>query len=337
MTATPEISIIVPVYKVEKYLRETLDSILAQTFTSWECILVDDGSPDACGTICDEYAAADPRFRVIHRTNGGLSAARNSGIGDCRAPFVTFVDSDDVLRPEYLARLYELITTHNTDMAVVGLGKLYRNGCIDLHPVDCVMPLNRKELIHELMLSKKLPNYVCSKIFRRDVIGPDFPEGNAFEDIYVFSKWMHRIKNAVLAPEPLYLYRQRRGSLAHVGSLRNKMDYLNAVFTRLKEFSEIEPEVVNAERVEKEKWLELVKCAKSIARGFNARAERIANILKISELAKTLPKPRRSLLGMKTWRRAMLLLHAPRLFATEARLAVTINRHRRYRNTQFFD
>ena len=94
MNQNPEISIIVPVYKVERYLRQCLDSIEAQTFCNWECILVDDGSPDGSGAICDEYAARDSRFRVIHRPNGGLSAARNTGIRASVAPYIGFVDSD---------------------------------------------------------------------------------------------------------------------------------------------------------------------------------------------------------------------------------------------------
>ncbi|MDE6269442.1 MAG: glycosyltransferase, partial [Muribaculaceae bacterium] len=207
MTATPEISIIVPVYKVEKYLREALDSILAQTFTDWECILVDDGSPDACGAICDEYAAADPRFRVIHQTNGGQGAARNAGINECRAPYVTFVDSDDTVRPKYLARLHELITGYGTDMAEVGFTKLFRHRGWDIRPVEHITQLNQKEIINELLLSKMLPSYVWAKIFRRECIGPDFAEGMKFEDITALASWAEKIPNAVMSPAPRYCYR----------------------------------------------------------------------------------------------------------------------------------
>lgn len=106
----PRISIIVPVYNVEKYLRECLDSISAQTFTDWECLLIDDGSPDKSGAICDEYAAKDIRFKVFHKPNGGVSSARNLGLDKARGEWVTFIDSDDFISPTFLEGLYAPIT-----------------------------------------------------------------------------------------------------------------------------------------------------------------------------------------------------------------------------------
>ena len=109
----PKISVIVPVYKVEKYLPECIESVLAQTFTDFELILVDDGSPDNSGAICDAYAARDPRIRVFHKENGGVSSARNLGLDHARGEWIAFVDSDDWLSPEYLNRLIR-----GTDAAV---------------------------------------------------------------------------------------------------------------------------------------------------------------------------------------------------------------------------
>ena len=101
----PEISVIVPVYKVEQWLGPCVDSILNQTFRDFELILVDDGSPDNCGALCEKYAKDDPRVRVLHKANGGLSSARNAGIEAAKAPYLAFVDSDDFVRPQYLATL----------------------------------------------------------------------------------------------------------------------------------------------------------------------------------------------------------------------------------------
>ena len=112
----PEISVIVPVYKVEKYLHRCVDSILPQTFTDFELILVDDGSPDKCGSICDEYAEKDPRVRVIHKPNGGVSSARNAGIDAAQGNWITFVDSDDYVTETYLEDLYE----PEYDLTVIG-------------------------------------------------------------------------------------------------------------------------------------------------------------------------------------------------------------------------
>lgn len=118
----PQISVIVPVYKVEPYLHRCVDSILAQTFTDFELILVDDGSPDNCGAICDEYAAKDERVRVIHQKNGGLSAARNAGIdwafANSDSAWLAFVDSDDWVHPQYLEKLYRAAAESGVKLAV---------------------------------------------------------------------------------------------------------------------------------------------------------------------------------------------------------------------------
>ena len=121
MKPTPKISIIVPVYKVEKYLRRCLDSIVAQTFTDWECILIDDGSPDGSGKICDEYAETDSRFKVIHQENKGVSAARNAGIDMAKGEWVTFVDSDDWMDVEMLLELHSVAKKHDADVVVSGI------------------------------------------------------------------------------------------------------------------------------------------------------------------------------------------------------------------------
>lgn len=111
----PKVSIIIPVYKVEKYIRECLDSIVSQTFTDWECILIDDGSPDKSGEICDEYASKDNRCRVFHIDNGGVSRARNIGIENMKGEWVMFVDSDDAIAPNTLEFCYEKAVADNLD------------------------------------------------------------------------------------------------------------------------------------------------------------------------------------------------------------------------------
>lgn len=116
MPSTPAVSIIVPVYKVEKYIRRCLDSVAAQTFTNWECILVDDGSPDASGRICDEYAAKDSRFRVIHKENGGVSSARNAGLDAARGEWIGFVDPDDWIESETFRTAIETAEKENADI-----------------------------------------------------------------------------------------------------------------------------------------------------------------------------------------------------------------------------
>ena len=124
----PKVSIIVPVYKAEKYLHRCIDSILAQTFTDWECILVDDGSPDRSGAICDEYAQRDTRIQVIHKENGGVSSARNVALGRITGKWLTFVDSDDCLYPNALQRWVEVAEQNNLDLIQCHFNREYKEG-----------------------------------------------------------------------------------------------------------------------------------------------------------------------------------------------------------------
>ena len=117
----PIVSIIVPVYNVEKYINRCIDSILAQTFTDWECILVVDGSPDKSGEICDEYSARDSRIRVIHKPNGGVSSARNVGINLATGEWITFVDSDDFIDADSLFSMVELTKHYDADLFCFGI------------------------------------------------------------------------------------------------------------------------------------------------------------------------------------------------------------------------
>ncbi|MBQ6543175.1 MAG: glycosyltransferase family 2 protein, partial [Clostridia bacterium] len=126
----PLISVIVPVYKVEKYLPRCLDSILSQSFTDFELLLVDDGSPDSCPEICDEYARRDRRISVIHKENGGLSSARNAALERATGKYVSFVDSDDYITADALQTLYSALTETDSDIAVGNMMSIDESGNI---------------------------------------------------------------------------------------------------------------------------------------------------------------------------------------------------------------
>lgn len=131
----PLLSIIVPVYDVERYLPKCMDSILAQTFTDFELILVDDGSPDNCPALCDAAAAKDARIRVIHQKNGGLSAARNAGLDAARGAWIGFVDSDDYIAPEMYEALYHAVQSTGADLALCDYAEVDETGapCQSMH------------------------------------------------------------------------------------------------------------------------------------------------------------------------------------------------------------
>ena len=135
----PAISVIIPVYNMGPWLRDCLESVLAQTFTSFECILVDDGSTDDSPQICDHYAKKDDRFRVIHKANGGLSSARNAGLDDAAGEYIAFVDSDDVILPDYLKILYEALHQNDADMSICGVEDVTES-CQSLAPPALTPP-----------------------------------------------------------------------------------------------------------------------------------------------------------------------------------------------------
>lgn len=158
MMHSPKISVIIPIYNAEKFLRDGLDSILAQSFTDWECLLIDDGSPDESGKICDEYATRDTRFRVFHKTNGGVSSARNLGLDNARGEWITFIDADDLISNNY----FNAIEHSTVDIIFVRSRKFYsdKNDYVDIFS----MPL---QIINNIQEYKKiLYKYIRSQVFR---------------------------------------------------------------------------------------------------------------------------------------------------------------------------
>lgn len=172
----PLVSIIVPVYNVEKYLRRCVDSILAQTFTDFELILVDDGSPDNCPAICDEYAEKDSRVRVIHKENGGVSAARNSGLEISCGEYIAFCDSDDYWDIDFLSELLSCMKTNNADVVVSGCKAMDNAGKIwhyARRPTCTEKISSDTERFHFLVfgiLGGKYGWEVWSRLFRREII-----------------------------------------------------------------------------------------------------------------------------------------------------------------------
>ncbi len=332
----PKISIIVPIYKVERYLHECLDSILAQTFSDWECILVDDGSPDGCPKICDEYAARDPRFRVIHRKNGGLSAARNSGLREARGEYIGFVDSDDWIAPQMFERLYRLITEYGTDMAQIEYWKEYIGYSNPKRPVNDVMVLDRKEIVRGIVCNNRIANSMWNKLFRRRVINTEFPEGKVFEDAAVLNHWVRDIRSAVLAPDTLYHYRIRKSSILNTEFSR-QLDCFEAYCEREREMRSLEPDALSEEERSWFLWNAAIDSAKIIARNISDSELRINFIKAITAVCQEFPAPSISTLGPKKWFRARLLSNHPSLFIRLMRAGALINLNKKFRKRHLYD
>lgn len=212
----PKLSIIVPIYNVEKYLRQCVDSILAQSLSDIEVILVDDGSSDSCPQIVDEYAAKDLRVIPIHKKNGGLSSARNAGLEKAQGEYVGFVDSDDWLDPRMYEKLYTVAQNNDTDIAACGIQCEFLATGPDVDQEYYNMKFSGK-LPLDASLLEKIDVSSCNKIFRRSVISQApklrFPDGLNFEDCEFFWRFLLRARSIFCIQENLYHYVRHGGGI----------------------------------------------------------------------------------------------------------------------------
>ncbi len=211
------ISVIVPVYKVEMYIDNCIQSILQQTYNNFEVILVDDGSPDNCPAKCDKYAETYGNIRVIHKTNGGLSDARNVGIKEAKGAYVTFVDSDDFIHPLYLEMLIKGIQDTDADFSVVDLKVIFSdNATPDIFDKNTIKikKYDAAEALCEV-LYQKFHDVSASGILLPRKLAADtpFPKGKRLEDLLTTYKYFLASKSVAFVYAPLYYYMQRPGSI----------------------------------------------------------------------------------------------------------------------------
>ena len=225
----PEISIIVPVYKVEKYLNECINSILAQTFTDFELILVDDGSPDNCPALCDAAAAKDSRIRVIHKKNGGQSTARNAGLDAAHGEWIAFVDSDDTITPDYCAKLYAAVQATGAQMAVCNYRQVDESGqpLKEQYLHVRAEVLDQKQALEHCTL---LPYMVVwNKLFHAAIFEKlRFRENLIYEDTILMAQAIEQTEKVVNIPDQMYLYRKVRGSTMNSKVTLRNLDRVEA-------------------------------------------------------------------------------------------------------------
>ena len=208
------VSIIVPIYKVEPYLRRCLDSIVNQTYTNLEIILVDDGSPDTCPQICDEYAAKDKRIVVIHKENGGLSDARNAGLEISKGEYISFVDSDDWVDEKYIEILLNSAIAENTDIAIGE--NIQTKQVVQKQNIKSITKTysSKDALVH--LFSQNHLTFVVSwgKIYKRNLFSTlRFPIGKFHEDEFTTYLLFHKSKKISYTSKILYFYFQRSDSI----------------------------------------------------------------------------------------------------------------------------
>ena len=305
------ISVIVPVYCVEPYLRKCIDSILNQTYRDYEVILIDDGSPDECGNICDSYANKDSRVRVIHTDNHGLSAARNVGLTESQGDIICFIDSDDWIDPTMLEVMEAKMNETDADLCVCGF---WFENDVTKKEYSFDYSICSSSTAIRVLVNEKLNGNVWNKLYRRklfceynsdksdsqeyDLIR--FPEGKNYEDYFILHKLINNANKVVTLNESLYHYRLRRDSITKTYSAKNLLDYADAHFERFyflqnnKElrdlFSEAEILAEPAKGLSKV-WRWWYGCSKN---------EKIDNLQKLKDLESFIQK-NFPLFGYKTW------------------------------------
>ena len=210
------ISIIVPVYNVERYLEKCVNSIINQTYKNLEIILVDDGATDSSGNMCDELAKSDNRIKVYHKENGGLSDARNYGVERATGDYIGFVDSDDYIDSEMYEKLYEAIKKENVDVAECSLKVIYP-GKIELFTDEKYYKvLGKTEYLEEYLTIKKIFGSVWTKLIKSDVAKKlVFPKGKLYEDTYYAYDLIEKVDRYVIMNNPYYNYLMRENSITN--------------------------------------------------------------------------------------------------------------------------
>lgn len=238
----PKISVIVPIYNVEKYLEKCIDSIINQTYSNLEIILVNDGSVDNSKNICDQYAISDKRIKVIHKENGGLSDARNYGLNIATGDYVSFIDSDDYIHPMFYEILWKMIEENEGDIAQCNFTKYYENN--DIVNIKNIEFHKQPHILTNIQALDYLTsdlNYIVvwNKLYKIELFDHvRFPKGKLHEDEYTTYKVLFKSKKIIVTSIPLYYYLQRTDSITGQKFNLKKLDALDAFIEQISFYKE---------------------------------------------------------------------------------------------------
>lgn len=225
----PLISVIVPVYKVEKYLDRCVLSIVNQTYKNLEIILVDDGSPDACPAMCDRWAEKDSRIKVVHKENGGLSDARNAGMSVAKGEYIGFVDSDDYVSFDMYERLLCNLEENGSDISCCGIKMVWDDGGERIMTPDGNYVLDNLQALKSLIVEDRLKQVVWNRLYKRETVaGIPFPVGKYHEDVFWSYKAISRASKVSTVAAPCYFYVQRDDSIMGTSYSEKRLDAVEA-------------------------------------------------------------------------------------------------------------
>lgn len=236
-----KISVVVPVYNVRTYLEKAVYSIINQKYENLEIILVDDGSTDGSGEICNQLKAIDSRVVAYHKENGGLSSARNFGAKKATGNYIIFIDSDDYIHPEMISSLYDEIKKADADVSVCGIMNVYNTKEIpQCNNIHMHFVYNQKEFLKELLIGEKIPGSICNKLLKKEVVEKiSFPEGKIYEDAFYHLELVKVAKTYVITTKPYYYYYHRSNSITTQKYNARKLDIIE-VYTKYKKYIDVE-------------------------------------------------------------------------------------------------
>lgn len=228
------ISVIVPIYNVEKYLQRCVDSIINQTYRNLEIILVDDGSPDNCPKMCDDYAKIDNRIKVVHKENGGLSDARNAGMKVAAGEYVSFIDSDDYISLDFYKTLLQAIIDNDSDIVECGVVKFYENGKFDEYSDDqMIKNFNTVDGLEGLINENSFHQYVWNKLYKTNIaLDIPYAVGKLNEDEFWTYQIFGKAKKVTRINKTMYYYFQRGSSIMGNGYNIRRLDALEGKMNR---------------------------------------------------------------------------------------------------------
>ena len=227
------ISIIIPVYKVEKYLEKCIQSVINQTYENLQIILVDDGSPDNCGKICDEYAKKDHRIEVIHKSNGGLSDARNKGLEIAKGEYIGFIDSDDYIESDMYEVLYNLLKQYNAYVSICNFYTVSQGKIAIKNAENGIKEYNRIEILKEVLLDNNIQSYAWNKLYKKELFDEiKYPVGKKYEDIGTTFYLLEKCNKVVVTGKPEYYYINRQDSIVNNVTETTITDYIELIMQR---------------------------------------------------------------------------------------------------------
>ena len=242
------VTIVVPIYNVEKYLKKCIESILNQTYKNLEIILVDDGSTDKCGKICDEYSLKDSRIKIIHKKNGGLSEARNYGIENANGNYITFIDSDDYLDGEFIENILKIALETKADLVISGLKNVYekqKDVCADNNKYYA--KLSKEETYYKVLTQKDIDVTANAKLYKKEIFETiRYPVGELYEDIKIIDKIIEKANTIVYTKYKGYFYLQRTGSIMYSAISKEKFVLIETMENLLMFIEKKYPKIKNA-------------------------------------------------------------------------------------------